>query len=75
MKRRRFRHDDGKLEIDASVGIEGATVTQVAQRNEVTRRVQSHDISTAKTKVSTQRFAFAVALALHCDKDIPAPYA
>lgn len=38
MERRRFWHDDEKLEIVASVGIGGATVTQVAQRHEVTRQ-------------------------------------
>lgn len=38
VERRRFWHDDEKLEIVTSVGIGGATVTQVAQRHEVTRQ-------------------------------------
>lgn len=38
VERRRFWRDDDKLEIVASVGIDGATVTQVAQRHEVTRQ-------------------------------------
>lgn len=38
VERRRFWHDDDKLEIVMSVGIGGATVTQVAQRHEVTRQ-------------------------------------
>ena len=38
IERRRFWHDEDKLEIVASVGIDGATVTQVAQRHEVTRQ-------------------------------------
>lgn len=37
-ERRRRWSDDAKLEIVSSVGIDGATVTQVAQRNEVTRQ-------------------------------------
>ena len=37
-ERRRRWSDDSKLEIVSSVGIDGATVTQVAQRNEVTRQ-------------------------------------
>ena len=38
VERRRFWRDDDKLEIVMSVGIDGATVTQVAQRHEVTRQ-------------------------------------
>lgn len=38
MERRRFWRDEDKLEIVMSVGIDGATVTQVAQRHEVTRQ-------------------------------------
>ncbi|MCA1775731.1 MAG: transposase [Loktanella sp.] len=38
LERRRFWRDDDKLEIVMSVGINGATVTQVAQRHEVTRQ-------------------------------------
>jgi transposase len=38
LERRRFWRDDDKLEIVMSVGIDGATVTQVAQRHEVTRQ-------------------------------------
>ena len=38
LERRRFWRDDDKLEIVTSVGIGGATVTQVAQRHEVTRQ-------------------------------------
>ena len=38
LERRRFWRDEDKLEIVASVGIDGATVTQVAQRYEVTRQ-------------------------------------
>jgi len=38
LERRRFWHDEDKLEIITSVGIGGATVTQVAQRHEVTRQ-------------------------------------
>ncbi|WP_296428589.1 transposase [Yoonia sp.] len=38
LERRRFWRDEDKLEIVASVGIDGATVTQVAQRHEVTRQ-------------------------------------
>jgi transposase len=34
-ERRRFWHDDDKLEIVMSVGIDGASVTQVAQRHEI----------------------------------------
>ena len=37
-ERRRFWHDDDKLEIVMSVGINGASVTQVAQRNEISRQ-------------------------------------
>ena len=37
-ERRRFWRDEDKLEIVMSVGIDGATVTQVAQRHEVTRQ-------------------------------------
>lgn len=37
-ERRRRWSDDAKLAIVSSVGIDGATVTQVAQRNEVTRQ-------------------------------------
>ncbi|MFX0547550.1 IS66-like element accessory protein TnpA [Roseovarius sp. S1116L3] len=37
-ERRRFWHDDEKLEIVASVGIAGASVTQVAQRHEIKRQ-------------------------------------
>jgi transposase len=38
LERRRFWRDEDKLEIVMSVGICGATVTQVAQRHEVTRQ-------------------------------------
>jgi transposase len=38
MERRRFWRDEDKLEIIMSVGVGGATVTQVAQRHEVTRQ-------------------------------------
>ncbi len=38
LERRRFWRDDDKLEIVMSVGINGATVTQVAQRHEITRQ-------------------------------------
>lgn len=38
MERRRFWRDEYKLEIVMSVGIDGATVTQVAQRHEITRQ-------------------------------------
>lgn len=38
LERRRFWRDEDKLEIVMSVGINGATVTQVAQRHEVTRQ-------------------------------------
>ena len=38
LERRRFWRDDDKLEIVLSVGVCGATVTQVAQRHEVTRQ-------------------------------------
>ena len=38
VERRGFWRDDDKLEIVMSVGIDGATVTQVAQRHEVTRQ-------------------------------------
>ena len=37
-ERRRRWSDDAKLAIVSSVGIDGATVTQVAQRHEVTRQ-------------------------------------
>lgn len=37
-ERRRFWHDDDKLEIVMSVGIDGASVTQVAQRHEIRRQ-------------------------------------
>jgi len=36
--RRRFWHDDDKLEIVMSVGVDGASVTQVAQRHEIKRQ-------------------------------------
>lgn len=38
LERRRFWSDEDKLEIVTSVGIGGATVTQVAQRHEITRQ-------------------------------------
>jgi|SRR6056297_1990463 len=38
LERRRLWRDEDKLEIVLSVGIDGATVTQVAQRHEVTRQ-------------------------------------
>lgn len=38
LERRRFWRDEDKLEIVMLVGIDGATVTQVAQRHEVTRQ-------------------------------------
>lgn len=34
-ERRRFWHDDNKPEIVMSVGVNGASVTQVAQRHEI----------------------------------------
>jgi transposase len=37
-ERRRFWHDDDKLEIVMSVGVCGASVTQVAQRHEIRRQ-------------------------------------
>lgn len=37
-ERRRFWHDDDKLEIVMSVGVDGASVTQVAQRHEIRRQ-------------------------------------
>jgi transposase len=37
-ERRRFWHDDDKLEIVMSVGVDGASVTQVAQRHEIKRQ-------------------------------------
>tara|TARA_R110000796_G_C14412986_1_gene418964 strand:- start:345 stop:725 length:381 start_codon:yes stop_codon:yes gene_type:complete len=37
-ERRRFWHDDDKLEIVTSVGVGGASVTQVAQRHEIKRQ-------------------------------------
>ena len=37
-ERRRFWHDDDKLEIVMSVGVGGASVTQVAQRQEIRRQ-------------------------------------
>jgi transposase len=38
VERRRFWHDDDKLEIVMSVGVGGASVTQVAQRHEIRRQ-------------------------------------
>lgn len=38
LERRRFWHDEDKLGIIMSVGVGGATVTEVAQRYEVTRQ-------------------------------------
>jgi len=38
LERRRFWGDEGKLEIVMSVGVGGATVTQVAQRHEIARQ-------------------------------------
>ena len=38
LERRRFWHDEDKLEIIMSIGVGGATVTQVAQRHDVTRQ-------------------------------------
>ena len=38
VERQRFWRDEDKFEIVMSVGINGATVTQVAQRYEVTRQ-------------------------------------
>ena len=38
VERRRFWHDDDKLEIVVSVGVSGANVTQVAQRHEIRRQ-------------------------------------
>ena len=38
VERRRFWHDDEKLEIVMSVGVGGASVTQVAQRHEIRRQ-------------------------------------
>ncbi|WP_407474976.1 IS66-like element accessory protein TnpA [Sulfitobacter sp. PM12] len=37
-ERRRFWHDDDKLEIVMSVGVDGASVTQVAQRHGIRRQ-------------------------------------
>ena len=37
-ERRRFWHDDDKLEIVTSVGVGGASVTQIAQRHEIKRQ-------------------------------------
>lgn len=37
-ERRRFWHDNDKLEIIMSVGVGGASVTQVAQRHEIRRQ-------------------------------------
>tara|TARA_R110002096_G_scaffold285810_1_gene479551 strand:+ start:201 stop:581 length:381 start_codon:yes stop_codon:yes gene_type:complete len=37
-ERRRFWHDDDKLDIVMSVGVGGASVTQVAQRHEIRRQ-------------------------------------
>ena len=38
LERRRFWHDEDTLDIVTSVGVGGATVTQVAQRHEITRQ-------------------------------------
>jgi transposase len=38
VERRRFWHDDEKLEIVMSVGVGGASVTEVAQRHEIRRQ-------------------------------------
>lgn len=38
VERRRFWHDDDKLEIVMSVGVCGQSVTQVAQRHEIRRQ-------------------------------------
>ena len=38
VERRRFWRDEDKLEIVMLVGVGGATVTQVAQRHEITRQ-------------------------------------
>ena len=38
VERRRFWHDDDKLEIVMSVGVNGASVSQVAQRHEIRRQ-------------------------------------
>lgn len=38
VERRRFWRDEDKLEIVMSVGVGGATVTQAAQRHEITRQ-------------------------------------
>lgn len=38
VERRRFWHDDEKLEIVMSVGVGGASVTQVAQSHEIRRQ-------------------------------------
>src|SRR5680860_35439 len=49
MERRRFWHDDDKLEIVMSVGVGGASVTQVAQRHEISRQqvyAWRHDLKT-----------------------------
>jgi transposase len=37
-ERRRFWHDDDKPEIVMSVGVDGASVTQVAQRHVISRQ-------------------------------------
>lgn len=38
VERRRRWSDEEKLEIVSSVGVDGATITQVAQRNDITRQ-------------------------------------
>ena len=38
VERRRRWSDEEKLEIVSSVGVDGATVTRVAQRNDITRQ-------------------------------------
>lgn len=38
LERRRFWHDEDKLDIVPSVGVGGSTVTQVARRHEITRQ-------------------------------------
>jgi transposase len=38
VERRHFWYDDDKLEIVMSVGVSGASVTQVAQRHEIRRQ-------------------------------------
>ena len=61
MERRRFWRDEDKLEIVMSVGVGGATVTQVAQRHEVTRQqiyAWRHELKKKGSVVARCRGAF-----------------